>query len=68
MERIKINNSNYSFKIEDSGKVRLYRHDKDVTSELNYNIVLDMAYMLSDLLEEREKQNMEDTPNHEDNR
>ena len=43
---MKINDSKYSFEIQDNGKVKLYRLGEDVTNELNYNIVTDMAYMI----------------------
>lgn len=45
----KINNSNYSFEIKEDGNVKLYRHDEDVTADLAYNIVIDMAYMIEEL-------------------
>ena len=52
MKQIKINDSKYSFEIQEDGQVKLYRCHEDVTKELGYNIVNDMAYMIADLQEQ----------------
>lgn len=40
--------------ITDNGQVKLYRYNEDVTDSLGYNIVNDMAYMIDNLIEEKE--------------
>lgn len=49
MGKIQIDNSKYSVSITDKGIVKIYRCDEDVSNELNYNIVVDMAYMIDNL-------------------
>lgn len=48
---IQIPDSKYSFKVDEKGSVKLYCCGKDVTNQLDYNIVTDMAYMIEDLVE-----------------
>lgn len=49
--RTQITNSKYSFEILDKGGIKIYRCDEDITEQLNYNIVYEMACMIDDLLE-----------------
>lgn len=57
---LQIDNSKYSFELTQNGNVLLFCNNENVTTELNFNIVIDMAYMIDRLNKEREtiKQNI----------